>query len=514
MCRGCHVVAFFGGVLYAPLGLVLLSWQEKYLREVYGTVDVETGQRQYWGSYGEIAKKNGKSFLVGGLPLYHLTEEDIERPHAYGCASAKDQASIVFQAAAYLAKDNDLLKPHLKILDSTKRIVKRDGSGFYAVLSADGDIQDGIEPSLAIIDELHRWKTAKANTLYQVVTKGTISRTESMTVEITTAGDAHESELCYRQHLRAKRILAGSEKAGRLHVVIYAADEERIKKEPEYWLSREARVAANPSHEDNGGFLMDEKIVEEIKKGGKSDYLRYNLNIWGQKDYAWLESGEWERGSIETRPLIRRRCFAGLDLSSTTDFTSLVLLFPDHSDLSYDVLPFFWLPKSRVSALEKRLHIPLKRWIEEGLIELTETSDAVDTAAVEAKLEWATQDFDLQEICYDPWNATDVINRLVAKNYTCVKISQQITYLTSPMKHVHKKVLEGKLRHGGNEVLAWHASSVVARSDGNGNIAPKKPDLSKDSFRIDGFAALITAMYRAMLMEPVVSVYSDARAVI
>ena len=79
------------------------------------------------------------------------------------------------------------------MLPSTKRIVRRDGGGFYAVLSADGDLQDGIEPSLAIRDEVHRWKTLRAETLHDVITKGQISREEPLDIGITTAGAEYES---------------------------------------------------------------------------------------------------------------------------------------------------------------------------------------------------------------------------------------------------------------------------------------------------------------------------------
>jgi phage terminase large subunit-like protein len=508
MCRGCHVVAFFGGVLFAPKNLVLLPWQEQELRTIYGTVDVETGQRRYWKAYEEVPKKNGKSFLVGGMPLYHLTYEDVERPHAYGCASAKDQAGIVYASATFLCQDNEILRDRLKILESTKRIIRRDGAGFYAVLSADGDLQDGIEPSLGIFDELHRYKTAKAKTLFDVVTKGTISRDESLIVEITTAGDAKESPICYKEHQRAKRILSGQEPGGRMHARIFSADADRIKDDPEYWKSREARVQANPSHEDRGGFLKDEKIVEEIENG-ESEYKRYHLNIWGQAADRWLKSGEWARGNQETRSLLRRRCYIGIDLSSTEDFTAVVLVFPDDSDGSYDIMPFLFVPKDRAPSLETQLHVPLAVWIKQDLVTATE-GDVVDYDIVEDKIKWAVDDFDVQEICYDPWNATDLINRLTKSGHNCVKISQRTTDLTAAMKHIKRKLLAGKIRHGGHEALAWHAECVSTWTDRAGNIAPKKPDLAKDAFRIDGFAGMLTAMVRGMMNDEVEgSVYDN-----
>ena len=209
-CRACKVERFFTRILYAPLGYRLLDWQRKVLRDIYGTVSLENGRRKYRSAYISVGKKNGKSFLIGGLPIYHLLAEDELNPEAFGAAAAKDQAGLVFKAAAQLVAANPYLQSRLKVLPSTKRILRRDGRGFYAVLSADGDLQDGIEPSLAIRDEVHRWKTARAETLHDVIVKGQISRDEPLDIGITTAGAEYESPMWWREYQHAKRVLDGS----------------------------------------------------------------------------------------------------------------------------------------------------------------------------------------------------------------------------------------------------------------------------------------------------------------
>ena len=118
-------------------------------------------------------------------------------------------------------------------------------------------------------------------------------------------------------------------------------------------------------------------------------------------------------------------------------------------------------------------------WIE------TTPGDYVDYQMVEDKIASATEHYSGQEVSYDPGNATDLINRLDKGGYTCVKVPQTMLHISAPMKHLHRTILAGKLRHGGNEVLPWHANSVVTRYDQNGNIAARKPDLAKDSHRID-----------------------------
>jgi phage terminase large subunit-like protein len=349
-CRACKVERFFSQVLYPPLGYTLMGWQRKVLRDIYGTVSPQDGRRRYRSGYISVAKKNGKSFLIGGLPIYHLLMENERNPQAYGAAAAKDQAGIVFNAAAQLVNANPDLKARLKVLPSTKRILRRDQGGFYAVLSADGDVQDGIEPSLAIRDEVHRWKTLRAETLHDVITKGQISREEPLDIGITTASAEYESQMWWWEYQYAKQVLDGSLRSDSFYAAIWEADSKRIDSDPKYWKSRKARVAANPSHEDLGGFLKDSAIVRELEKAlaepsERSKYLRYHLNVplKAQEDPV-IDMSKWQLCGggvdlrawrnydidrlIETWALRGRSCWAGVDASWTTDLTAVVFVFP------------------------------------------------------------------------------------------------------------------------------------------------------------------------------------------
>lgn len=242
-CRGCKVERFFELVLYPPLGYKLQSWQRKILRDLYGTVDALTGLRQYRRAYISVAKQNGKSFLLGGLPIYHLLMENEPQPEAYGVASARDQASIVYKAAALLVEGNPQLRNRLKVLESTKRIIGRDSVGLYAVLSADGDVQDGKRPSLLLFDELHRFTRKKAETVRTVLLKGMISRSpvvngvqqgEPLMIQTTTSGDEQECPLWFSEYQYAKHVLDGSNEDAGYYAAIYQADPNRIESDPEY----------------------------------------------------------------------------------------------------------------------------------------------------------------------------------------------------------------------------------------------------------------------------------------
>lgn len=517
-------MAFFR-FIYRPLNYRLLEWQRLSLWETYGTVDILTGRRQYRRSYESMAKKNGKTFKVGGLPLYHLVaEEGIETmPMAYGAASARDQAALVFNAAAHLVKLNPYLDSKLKIVDSKKIILRRDGGGKYIVLSADGDVQDGIEPSLAIIDELHRWKTKKAETLYQVLSKGTISRNEPLMIEITTAGEEHESPLWHSEHEYARQVISEKVIAKNFYARIWSADVDRIKNEPDYWKSREARVAANPSHEDLGGFLQDERLVEErdlaiTKPETKTAYLRLNLNVpQAETESPIIDMDVWRdqpsTGDADLRQwptydfellmqkwgLVDRECYAGVDSSWNTDLASLQLLFPPLEDNDpWITLGFNYLPKGRIPFVQQRTRQPLDKWVEQGFLEAP-AGNELNPQVIIDRIFWAAKHFNLREVAIDKacgFKAAAML-LLVPAGILCVDIPQNYQGVSAGTKKMLGVYMNRKLMHGNHPILDWNAACLSLQSDGSDNVKPHKPDRDKGQKRIDGMQALITAYARA-----------------
>lgn len=523
-CRACKVQRFFSEILYPPLGYKLLDWQRKVLRDLYGTVAPETGLRRYRHGYVSVAKQNGKSFLFGGLPIYHLLMEDELNPEAYGCAAAKDQAGIVFKAAARLVNANSDLRTRLRLLESSKRILRRDGGGSYSVLSADGDVQDGIRPSLLLRDEVHRWKTAKAETLYDVTTKGQISRGEPLDLAITTAGAEYESPMWWREYETSKRILGGSLPADSHYVAIWEADGQQIESDPGYWKSREARIAANPSHEDLGGFLKDSAIVGELEKAlaqpaERSKYLRYHLNlpIKSQEDPI-IDMAKWQLcgGGVDLREwlaydfdllirqwgLLDKPCWAGVDASWGTDLTSVVFVFPpfDGGEV-WTLLPFFWMARERVVELERVCRVAYSTWIDQGFISAT-PGNAIDLRAVLERIRWGRQMFELREVPFDRFNFRTEAMNLIDDGIEAVEVQQGFAHLSSPTKFLLSTYLDQKIRHGNNPVFNWMASCLQLQYDHRDNCVPSKPERMKSAKRIDGLAATVTALSRAMVAEP------------
>jgi len=244
----------------------LLAWQRKVLRDVYGTVSSQDGRRRYRSGYISVGKKNGKSFLIGGLPLYHLLMEDERNPEAYGAAALRTRRLSSSSsgatgggqpASASPAQGTALDQAHPAA--RRRRLLCRSSRRMAICRTASSRAWPSGTRCTA-------GRRCAPRPCHDVITKGQISREEPLDLGITTAGAEYESPLWWREYQHAKQVLDGSLRSDTFYGAIWEADVKRIESDPEYWKSREARIAANPSHEDLGGFLKDSAIVGELDK--------------------------------------------------------------------------------------------------------------------------------------------------------------------------------------------------------------------------------------------------------
>jgi phage terminase large subunit-like protein len=198
-----------------------------------------------------------------------------------------------------------------------------------------------------------------------------------------------------------------------------------------------------------------------------------------------------------------------VDLSMTTDLSSAVFVFPC-DDGSFDVLPFFWMPEATIRPMERRLGVPLQQWVEQGFLELS-PGEIIDYHLIQARLEWASRMFDVQEICWDPWNSRQISTDMTDDGHRCVEIRQGYQTLSEPTKKILALIVQGLLHHGNHPVMRWHAGCAATISDGRDNIMFEKPDRTKRTSRIDGMSALAAAMTRVIVAPPAIS-YTGVRS--
>lgn len=483
----------------------LLPWQDRIIRDVFGTVK-ENGYRQYNTAYVEIPKKNGKSELAAGVALYMTCGDGEWGAEVYGCASDRQQASIVFDVAVDMVDQCPALKKRIKPVMSVKRLVYKPTNSFYQVLSAEAYTKHGLNVHAVIFDELH----AQPNRdLFDVMTKGSgDARTQPLFFLITTAGNDRNS-VCFEQHQKAEDLLLGKKIDPTFYPVIYSAADNAD------WSSEETWYKANPSL----GYTIDIEKVRNAYQSAKENAAEENifrqlrLNQWVKQSTRWMQMEKWDACAfaVDEEELKGRECYAGLDLSSSTDITALVLVFPPRNDAEkYIILPYFWIPKENMQLRIRRDHVPYDVWEANGKLMTTE-GNVIHYAFIENFIEELGMKYHILEIAFDRWGAVQMVQNLEKIGFTVVPFGQGYKDMSPPTKRLMELVLEERIAHGGHPALRWMMDNIFIKQDDAGNI---KPDKARSTEKIDGAVATIMALDRAIRnKDSAVSVY-DSRGVL
>ena len=467
----------------------LIDWQEQIIRDIFGVLK-PNGYRQFNTAYIEIPKKQGKSELAAAVALLLTCGDGEERAEVYGCAADRQQASIVFNVAADMVRMCPALSKRVKILDSQKRLIYQPTGSIYQVLSADVGNKHGFNTHGVVFDELHTQPNRK---LFDVMTKGSgDARMQPLYFLITTAGNDTKS-ICYEIHQKAKDIIEGRKIDYTFYPVIYGAEESDDWTDPKVWKK------ANPSLGITVGIDKVKDACESAKQnpGEENSFRQLRLNQWVKQAVRWMPMDKWDKCefTVSEDDLEGRVCYGGLDLSSTTDITAFVLVFPpeDEND-KYIILPYFWIPEDNLELRVRRDHVPYDVWERQGFLQTTE-GNVVHYGYIEKFIESLGERFNIREIAFDRWGAVQMVQNLEGMGFTVVPFGQGFKDMSPPTKELMKLVLEQKIAHGGHPVLRWMMDNIFIRTDPAGNI---KPDKEKSTEKIDGAVATIMALDRAI----------------
>ncbi len=483
----------------------LLPWQEQIIRDVFGTVK-ENGYRQYNTAYVEIPKKNGKSELAAAVALYMTCGDGEWGAEVYGCASDRQQASIVFDVAIDMIDQCPALKKRIKPIMSVKRIVYQPTNSFYQVLSAEAYTKHGLNVHAVIFDELHAQPNRE---LFDVMTKGSgDARTQPLFFLITTAGTDRNS-ICYEQHQKAVDLIEGRKIDPTFYPIIYGIKEDAD------WGSEDNWYKANPSL----GHTIDIEKVRNAYQSAKENpaeenvFRQLRLNQWVKQSTRWMPMDKWDECAfaVNMEELRGRECYGGLDLSSTTDITAFVLVFPPRNEEEkYIILPFFWIPEDNLKLRVRRDHVPYDVWDKQGSLKTTE-GNVVHYGFIEQFIEELGKIYNIKEIAFDRWGAVQMVQNLEGMGFTVVPFGQGYKDMSPPSKELMKLTLEKKLAHGGHPVLRWMMDNIFIKQDPAGNI---KPDKEKSTEKIDGAVALIMALDRTIRNKGNVGSIYDERGIL
>lgn len=473
----------------AKTPIVLEDWQKFYFANILGWRK-DNGLRRYRTTYQQIARKNYKSTSEAILTLYHITMDNEPGAQAYVAANKEDQAKIVVNDASQIIMMSPALKDHYKIYyykGTGVKVLYPKNRSFIAPIGRDSRTQDGLDCSLACIDEYHESRTSD---LLNILESGQGNRPSAITNIITTAGHNFGGP-CYLYRNVCEEILRGIKTDDSTFALIFELDEK------DDWHDQENWIKANPRMIDDPHFLessLQKRYTQAVNEGGQKevDFKCKQLNIWLSVADAFVSDTDWQKCNINPvtlEDLKDRDCWMGLDLSAGIDLNAAAVVSP-RPDGILDAYFMAWMPRDR--AIKANDGVDYLRWISQGVIR--EAGDEViDHTQVARDIIEVTNNVTVRAIDYDTRLAHHgVIQNIMDSGYeSCRPIGQGCNIVGEPVNELERLIVGGLFNHGGNEVARWCVNNATMYVDTGGL---RRPSKTRSTGRIDVFAALVNAV--------------------
>lgn len=454
---------------FAGRPIILEPWQQAILWVVYGwRMGSADGPRRFRTVYLEVPKKNGKTTMLAGLALYHFAFDNESGAEVYITATKRDQAKICFNDTKAFIENSPKLRRHFGIHQNS--IFWKDAQAKIQPLSRDTNTADGLNPSVAIVDEVHRHPDGQ---MIDMLRNSMATRSQPMLWEITTAGTDKES-ICYAHHRYTSQVNQGKFEDDRWFGVIYSLDEEDDWRDPASWYK------ANP----NLGTGKSESIVEEeVQKAindSSNEYSvqRYHFNIWVSSEQKWIGEERWNTGehrrSMEELLHPDVKAYGGLDLGSSMDFNALTITFHHELEGWVHQKYFFWCPEERLNDRMHRTLVNFRKWVDGGFISEI-PGNTIDTELLSAELLQILERHRCSRVAYDRYIATHgTLQAMVTAGIEVTEQPQTIQHLSFPTKELEKMIIAGTLTRDPNPVMDWMMGNVALYVDNNENIKINK----------------------------------------
>lgn len=488
-------------------------WQVAYLIApvagwVHRSVDSGDWVRIITIAYFEMPRKNGKSTTASGWGIYLTAADGEQGAQVVAAATTKEQAGFVFEPIRQIVNKSPGLKRYLRALKH--RITHAASGSYFQPIANAGDAQHGADIHGAIVDELHLHKDMA---LIEALETGTGSREQPLIIYITTA-DAGKRHTPYDEKRQlVEKLARGVLKRPSTYGVVFAAEK------PEYdkgkLIKGDDPFAESTWRKSNPGYGISptkRSMVEAAEKAKDSPaelarFLRLRLGIRTKQETRYLDVDHWDLNASIVVPerLKGRQCYGGLDLGSTSDLCALAWVFPN-DDGTFDALLRHWVPEDSIEDLDERTAENATNWVSQGWLTTT-PGNVTDYDFIEAQIGRDRDEFLVQEIAYDRWNAQQLINNLITDGAPMLTMGQGFASMSAPTKDLQRLIRLGAktdedglpvkpmIRHGGNPLLRWEIDNFAVAMDPAGNV---KPDKANAGDKIDGVVALIMALSRAL----------------
>jgi len=470
---------------WATRTIRLEPWQIWLLSTVFGWRRKNDGGRRFEQAYIEVARKNSKSALSSAVALYCLTCEDEVGPQVKCAATSGAQARIVFDVAAKMARATPALCRTFELEPMANAIVCHRNNGSIQPINSKSSAQDGLNPSLTVVDEVHAHRD---RSLFDVLRSATGARRNPLGWYITTAG-YNTAGVAYEQRSYICKILEEVLSDEIYFGVVYTIDEGDQPFDEGCW------PKANP----NLGVSVDvDKLRSYARQARNSpasagEFMTKRLCQWQNAHAAWLSMEGWKAcadPSLQIGDFADAPAWIGVDLADTNDVAALVILF--ERDGLYQAFSRFFLPEQLVEVCAHRTTTHYVIWAEQGFITTT-PGDFIDHGVIEEEIRSLCERFQVEKIRIEHYGSASIAANLVGDGLPVEIVAKKAATYSEPAKLLESLVEIGKFRFDGNPVLTWMASNCVVSRRVDGSILPKKEHQDSPK-KIDGIDALVMAL--------------------
>jgi len=475
--------------------IVLEAWQCFYIGSIFGWRRID-GTKRYRRTYMQVARKNAKTTMLALITLYHLVMEGEDGSQVYCGATKEAQAQILVNDTGQIVNKTPELRKRFKIFkikSTINQVYYPKTESFVTALGRDSKTQDGTDPSMGNIDELHEHKTFE---LLDVIVSGMGSRVEPLLNLITTSGFNKENP-CYTVTRKTGiEILEGVKKDDTFLILIYEMDEKDKWDDEQMWIKSNPNLGASVQRT-----FLKEEFQTAKNEGGRTEvnFKTKLLNMWVDAPEVWIQDYRWMKNSESEPDLKGAICYGGIDLGKTLDLNAFVLLFPGFDKMVLKA--WFWIPEE---TLKNANNDSYNQWVKAGYLRVIPGSIARGSVIAKDILE-IVQPYKLESTAYDPFIAThECIPILDDAGLILSPLGQRIVDLSPHTKKLESLVYDKKLNHLKNPIMRWMMGNVVIQVDQNGNI---KIDKKKSGNKIDGIASTVNAIAQWTDFEDDSSIY-------
>ncbi len=459
----------------------------------FGWVHAETGFRRIRRKYKSVARQNGKTFENGITGSYIANWGGYNFGKLFTAATKKRQARIAWEEIQkFITVDKDL-QALFDVKDYKSLIIaKRTGCTIEA-LSRESGLDDGFRAIFCSVDEIHQHKD---NGIYKALYNGQASLDEALISMITTRGKSLNS-FCREMDDYCLQILAGTAEADDFFVDIYTLDKEDDPFNESVWYKANPHLVTVPSALEQ--LRRDAQTAKQMGGFEMSDYMTKRQNLWYEYgDTQYITPNEWKLGRTELtiENMRGRRCFAGLDLSSGGDLTSLALLFPLDDGKIY-VWSHSYIPAKRLEEHIITDTAPYDVWAKSGLLTPSEAVGGLknDYLQIVADLKELQEKFEINIACigYDPHNADAFLEELDTLGAPLLEVKQSARFLSDTTVDFALEVKAGNVLYDQrNALMSWSIVNAKKTKNSFGEIKVDK-EVNARHARIDVVDAIIDA---------------------